>query len=1180
LKSIKFLVTITFLLASTLVWAQSDRGSITGTVKDPTGAVLPDVQVTATNIDTKVENTATTNDLGLYRILNLPIGRYSVVFSRSGFKSYERKGITVAVGEVVPIDMVLEIGAAAETISVVEAAGVLETQTSGNSTDMQSKVVTDLPLSVQGGRSLENFAYAVTPGVEGNNWTSYIGGSAAFTKEVKIDGSSAVAQIGGHIGESSPSMEAVQEFRVETSGIRAEDMRTGGGVFQFALKSGTNQFHGSAFGFLRNEIFNATPWDYGWKKQYYSATDPANASEYAQLYRRPADRQFDYGFSAGGPIIKNKTFIFGAYEKYLMNAFALGGNSQTVPTPAFLQGDFSALLDTSTQYGLDGAGNPIYKGAIFDPNTGNVFPGNIIPTSRFSKVAQQIIPLYQKYYTPGGPGLINNNALTSQNNPWFHQTQFSVKVDHDFSSANRLNGSYILVRRPRTLVDSGGIWSVGTEDGGPLSRARRQNVNSDAIRLQDSHTFTPNVLNVAMFTLNRYWNGSTALNTSYNNWPQTLGFGDTGAKNLPEIDFGKPVNGVGETAIGYNSSGFYVANTYILNDNLSWVRGRHSMKFGAETRWMQMNSISPAGTLGFSFSNMQTGAPGASYAGNVGFGFASFLLGDVSKASEATAFNLYGRRKTLSLYASDDVKLTPKLTMNLDLRWEFNGRYHEKYGHWANFNTDALNPALGIAGVTQYASSGSDSFETKQHYLNFAPHVGAAYQLTPKAVLRASYGIFYSPINLNYWSGVPYGFAPQIRGTNQVAQSLSYGGAFNWDNGYPGQTIPGSADPNYMAWGMVHVDPQSLLPGYIQQWNIGTQYELTPNLRLSASYLGNRGYHLQSGDLTRNQPNLAAYGALIASGHEWDWVSDQASAAAAGVPYPYQGFSNFAGFALAPYPQVAGTWGPLFSVGSPRGNSTYDALEVNVSKRTSHGLSSEMSYTYSRALGDVASGFQETWGVGSVQDIYNLAAERGTVLPYDQTHVLKGYIAYELPFGNGRRFLSDKGTLMNSLVSGWTLSTLLRYNSGLPLQVLSNQYYGMWTDFGYPIYADVNPNASFSRQFNAGSFNPTNPTASGNTYFDPNAFANPAYGQFGNGKAYYSQLRGFGYAEEDAGLMKYFPMGRDGRYKLSLRFEMYNLFNRHYFADPNTSLGSATFGMVTGTTGSPRQGQFGARFQW
>jgi hypothetical protein len=1143
---------VVLIMLASVALAQSDRGSITGTITDTSSAVVTGVEVTATNMATKISTTVTSNELGFYSILNLPTGNYSVLVRKPGFRTYERKGITILVAQVVPIDVVLEVGGATETITVTEEATVLNTQTSDIGDHMTSTIVTDLPITVQGGRSLENFAYAITPGVEGNNWTSFIAGGAAFTKEVKIDGTSAVAQIGGHIGESSPSMEAVQEFQVETSGISAEDARTGGGVFNFALKSGTNKFHGSAFGFLHNEMLNANTWDNNFWRSYNTQLNPSQASTYAQEYRKPTDRQFDYGFSAGGPIIKNKTFIFGAFEKYTQQYFALGTLSQTVPIPAFLTGDFSALLNTSTQYGLDASGNPIYSGAIFDPGTGNVFVGNIIPENRISTVSQKVVALYQKYYTPSVPGLVNNDALTLHNDPFFHQTQFSVKVDHDFTSKNRLSGSYIVVRRPRTLVDSGGIWAVGTQDGGPLSRARQQHVNSDSARASDSHAFTPNVLNVASLTWNRYWNGSEALAAS-GGWPSALGFGSTGVGNMPEMDFGSAVNGVGETAIGYSSSGFYVANTYIVNDNLSWVKGRHTLKFGGESRIMQMNSISPAGTLSFNFSNMQTGAPNATYASAVGFGFASFLLGDVQSASEATAFNLYGRRKTLSLFAQDDVKVTPKLTMNVGLRWDFNGKYHEKYGHWANLNlaTDRI----------EYAKSGSDSFDGKQYYFNFAPHIGAAYQLTSKAVLRASYGIFYSPINLNWWSGVPYGFAPGFRGTNTVPQTSNFSPAFNWDAGYRGQFVPGTLDPNYMAWGMVAMDPHSLEMGNIQQWNAGTEYALTHDLKLTANYIGNRGYHLQSGDLSRNAPTLATYTSLYQSGAAWSYTPV---------------------FDASPWPNVANTWGPLFFINSPKGNSDYNALQISVSKRAAHGVSAEMGYTLSRARGDVSSGFQESWWGGYYEDVHNLSREAQTILPYDQTHILKGYVAWELPFGRGRNFLSGANSFVNAAVSGWTVSTMLHYNSGNPIQygLDSTNYYPGWSDFGYPIYLDVASNADFSRHFDASKFNPANPTAAGNLYFNPKAFANPANGLFGTGRAYYSELRGFGYADEDLGLMKYFSMGQDGRYKLSVRFEMYNMFNRHYFADPSANIGSPLFGYVTGSSGSPREGQFGARFQW
>jgi hypothetical protein len=1149
-----------------LLWAQSDRGTITGTVTDETGAVVPGVEVTAMNVDTGVATSATTNSVGLYTILNLPIGSYSVTFTKAGFKAYQRDGITVAIAQVVEVNGAMQVGAVTESVTVTAEAGILETAQTEVRTTMKSSIVTDLPLSISGGRALEDFAYAIIPAVEGNNWTSHIGGSQAFTKEVLIDGTSAVAQIGGHIGESSPAMEAVQEFTVETSGVRASDGRTGGGVFKFNLKSGTNDFHGSAFGFLRNEVLNANTWQNN------------------NLGReRDSDRQTVYGFSAGGPIIKNKTFIFGTFEKYAQERLVLGQMNKTVPIPAFLDGDFSALLDTDTQLGTDAGGNPIYVGAIVDPQTGLVFPGNVIPSGRISSVSQNIVDIYRTSYQPMVPGaLINNSAITRQNDPWFHQTQLTFKADHNFSPVNRLNGSLIWTERPRILVDQGGVWdpSDPNNTGGPFARSRKQEVTSRSLRMGHNYTFSPTLLNVAGVTYLRYRNPSLASATNTGNWPEILGLGDTGAKNFPSITFGNAVNGISTDRIGYSSSGYYVANTYIANDTLTWVKGRHTAKFGGEIRWMQINSHSGSGTLGFSFTNNQTGAPDQPFASQVGFGFASFLLGEAQSGSMGTPFDLYGRRKSYSLFVQDDWKVNSRLTLTLDLRWEGTGPFREEYGHWANFDKVAINPALGIPGVLDFAEGGSDSFETQRDWKQFAPHIGVAYQVANRVVLRAAYGMFYSPIGINYWGGVPYSFAPGFRGTNEVLANADLSPAFNWDNGYPGVFVPGTQDPTLNLWGPVHINPRSLYSGRSQQWTVGTEFELNKDTRLDFTYMGNRGSRLQSGDFERNQPDASALTRLIQSGNEWSWVWDEGSAAAAGVPYPYAGFSNFAFMALSPYPQVAETWGPLFHVGSPLGSSDYQSFQVALTKRTGRGLATQMSYNLSRTntnMQNSLGGFQELWWAGPLQDVNKLDEEANTIAFYDQTHVFKGYAAWDLPFGNGRRFLANRGGALNALVGGWTLSTAFRYNTGFPLNVNSNNWNPGWDG---PIYADVNTSGDFSRQFDSSAFDFSDTGAAPNRYFNPSLFSNPAWGEFGSGPMYLSQLRGFGRMYEDLGILKNFRFGADERFRVQVRFEFLNLFNRHYFADPDNGIGSPTFGQVINLTGSPREGQFGARFEW
>jgi len=1201
--------TITFgllaqLLMAGFLWAQADRGAITGTVMDPTGAVVPGVQVTATNADTKVQTSATTNDVGLYSILNLPIGRYTVAFSKQGFKTYDRSGITVGIAQVVRLDATLQVGALTESVTVTAEASILETSQTQVGSGMRSQVVTDLPLSISGGRSLESFAYAVVPTVEGDNWTSHIAGSLAFTKEVLIDGTSAVVQIGGHIGESSPTMEAVEEFKVETSGVRAEDGRTGGGAYKFTLKSGTNTFHGSAFGFLHNEVLNANTWESNFRGE-----------------DRARDRQQVYGFSAGGPLIKNKTFAFGAFEKYMQERFVLGSLDKTVPIPDFLDGDFSALLDTNNVLGTDRLGRPVYSGMIYDPATqrtvtaGAVDPvtgltaarsgmvrdgfgfdlltglpitgdANVIPSGRFSSVSSKIVDIFRTSYAPMGPGLVNNSAITRQNDPWFHQTQLTFKADHNFSEKHRLSGHFNWIERPRILVDQGGIWDPKDpgKAGGPLANSRKQEVTSRRFALNQTYNVSPNVLNVLSFTYGRYRNPSYTEASKTQDWPEVLGLGTTGARNFPVITFGNAVNGVWTERIGASWSDFYVSNIYIANEALTWVKGRHTLKFGADIRFMQLSSHASTPYLNFSFDPYQTGAPGEAWQNNVGFGFASFMLGAVNSASQQTPWNLYGRRKTFSVFAQDDFKVNSKLTLTYDLRWEVTFPYHEKYGQWANFDKQAISKSFGVPGTLLFADSGDVSFEKERDWKEFAPHVGVAYQVTPRAVIRGAYGVFYSPIGLNYWFGVPYGFAPGYRGVNRVLQNPDQSPAFDWDSGYPGVFEPPVKDPDFAQWGMVSVNPRSLFAGYVHQWNLGAEFELGRDLRFDVMYTGNRGKRLQSGDLEGNQPDIKALSRLINSWHEWDAVWDAGSAASAGVPYPYPGFGSYAFAALLPYPQVWQNWvwgGPILSVGSPLGKSDYNSLYFSLTKRPTRGLATQLSYTLGSSHGNLQNslgGFQEIWWSGPLQDVTKLDEEAKAPLFYDQKHIVKGYVMYELPFGKGKRFAPDAGGILNAFIGGWTIGSMFRYNSGSPIGVNSNNWYAGWER---PIYAVRNPDGNYQRNFNAANFNYGDPAASGNLYFDPANFSNPAYGDLGTVPMYRSDFRGFGWSNEDVMFLKSFRFAE--RFRVQFRFEMYNIFNRHHFRDPNTNIGNPSdqpFGYVTGIVGSPREGQIGARFEW
>ncbi len=728
-------VALMFVMAAA-AQAQSGSGTISGLVKDESGAAVPGVTVTATNTGTNAVTVATTNNEGLYSLRNLPLGTYSVSFSLTAFTPYTQEGIKIGLAEAVTLDHTLTVGTLQDAVTVTADTALLNTSNPEIGTSMTNEIVTDLPLSVSGGRALENFAYAIVPSVEGNNWESRINGSAPFMKEVVLDGTSAVIQIGGHIGESSPPMEAVEEFTIQTSGIPAEYGRTGGGVFQFSLKSGTNQFRGSVYGFLKNEALNANTW----QNNYLAGSDPENAGE----YERARDRQYVAGASLGGPIIKDQTFFYLAVEEYQQSRFLLGGFSQTVPTERMLGGDFGELLQTgAAPLGTDAAGNPIYPGAIVDPATGTVFPGNVIPQDRFSSVGRQIVDIYRQGYLPQIDRVSQNSALTYYNDPSFKQHQISAKVNHRFSNASVLTSSFIWTQRPRTLVDSGGIWDPNAtgDMGGPLSRARLQDVGTRQFRVSHSWTVSPNVINVANLTYSTFNNPSIA-GTQYQdtNWPTQLGFGDIGKNNFPNIQFGGAVNGVETTRIGYEANSYYKGKTWILSDSLSWVTGKHMFKFGGEYRQQGIDSTTNTGVYSFNFSPDTTGVPGQPWSNQVGFGFASMLLGEVASASQETDGDLFGHRNYLALYAQDDWRLSDNLTLNLGLRWETTGpvageeRPLGRVQHHRDQPGDHGSPARWSTPPV-----GDTTFEGDRDWAQFGPRVGFTY--TPDAEARRPGGL-------------------------------------------------------------------------------------------------------------------------------------------------------------------------------------------------------------------------------------------------------------------------------------------------------------------------------------------------------------------------------------------------------------------------------------------------------
>jgi hypothetical protein len=412
-----------FVVASTVVWAQVDRGTINGTVTDTTTAVLPGVNVTLIETQTGVHYQGdTTNGQGMYRVLNLPVGQYVLTFAKDGFKTYVRSGVTVSMSQNVTLNAKLEIGNRVDSVTVSSDASLLDTQDATLGSTVTGEVLTELPLTADGGRDARNFARSVVatfstvtgPQLGYNN---SVAGSQIVSLSTSVDGTSSDAGIMGIV--NAPGMDSIGQFQVQTSGITAASAQTGGGELMYELKSGNNSFHGSAYGFLANEALNAN----GWDNNYFLSQCAAGDTTCEQNYKRPLDRYHDLGFSSGGPIWKNHTFVFGSYERFRKQNMTYQPDGATVPTANMLTGDFSELLSAVTTDPvtgnpctapcptgqLDASGNPIYYGAIFNPQSpGNVFPGNIIPSGSISTQSKQVLKIFQQDYVPANGNLSDN----------------------------------------------------------------------------------------------------------------------------------------------------------------------------------------------------------------------------------------------------------------------------------------------------------------------------------------------------------------------------------------------------------------------------------------------------------------------------------------------------------------------------------------------------------------------------------------------------------------------------------------------------------------------------------------------------------------------------------------------------------------------------------------------------
>ncbi len=1167
------------LLAGTgLGWAQLNRGSLAGTVADTSGAPVVGARINVLHIGTQAAQSTVSNEAGQYRLASLPVGAYSVTFEMQGFKKLVRTNVEVDAAAVVRVDAALEVGGLTESITVTAEVPKVTTDTPEVAATLGGKEMQALPLIFDGaGRTAENFAYKIMPGISGNTWRSAANGSTAFSKESLLDGATVTTYLAGHMGESHVPVESLQEFKVQTSGMSAEYGRTQGGVFNYVMRSGSNDLHGNAYQGVRNEALNANTF----------------ANNFAGR-PRGKERKLSTVGSIGGPVVlpklyngRNKTFFWTTYERTTERLSGLGNLSNSIPVPEFYEGDFSRLLGAALPQ-TDALGRPVYRGAIYDPSTfrqvaggrwvGDMFPQNRIPAARFSQVSKNINAMASKYIPdakdPDGRYSLQRNSYGPfSSKPDANTFAWTIKGDHNLSSAHRLSGSYLYNAHPR-LRGAGGMWDPTTLDGGDLATTVQQRTKAQSGRLAWDWIASPTVLNHAILSVNRMGNPSRS--TRYD----VDGAAKWGIKNLssqgyPIINWGGgPVYTLANPGqsqfdyTAYNSWGF--ANTTSFN------RGRHFMKAGYDMRGNQLNNR-PGRSPSFTFAARGTAIPNESFSGTtVGYSFASYLLGVVDTASLMDPAVLGGRRRYYALFFQDDFKVNNRLTLQLGLRWEYQAPGTEVADRYASWTPDVKDPISGLGGA--YAFAGSCSYCAGQRYFgvrsfrDFGPRIGFAYRLTSKTTLRGAYGILFEGDLFNGYNPTPLGKAtsPQEGGTYNLNPDpvTPWVGLFNWDAGFPANRyVPPVADPswgNTNRPGMVH--PDYGRSPYIQMWNFNIQRELPWKMVLDLGYIANKGTQLRNGDLMRlNQvpaSALSQYGTNLTKA-----VTNPQEAAAYGIAYPFPGYRGTVAGAIRQYPQLSGT-NTVNVFAAPLGFSTFHSFQAILDKQFSNGLTVYANYVWAKSLTNTEGSFVND-NAGPM-DYFNLRLEKA-VSSDDVPHTFKGLIDYQLPFGKGKRWMAGSGW-KDALAGGWGASAILNYAKGTPLGFAAPS--PMPNGWNGGNRANVAAGAYLVPNFDMNKFEYSTASSPNNTYLNKSLFSAPAALTLGTSAPRLAQIRPFGIVNEDVSLYKNFTIAE--KIKFQLRADFLDVFNRYQLGAPNTDVTNPLFGQITSVNGN-RTVQLGAR---
>ena len=1198
--------------------AQTVFGGITGTITDPTGAV-----VSGANVQAVEETTGTTLDTvstsaGSYRFSQVPIGTFDINVSAQGFQPEKLTGIQVNLQVTTVLNVELKVGTTTTSVTVAADAPQLETESSDVSGTITADQYQKLPLALGGVgafRSPEAFIFLL-PGNTGPGtanspngiFFSKIAGGQDYGAEVLIDGlSQQRSENGSSFDEEAPSVDALQQLTVTEALPSAEYNRTTGGFENFVTKSGTSKFHGYGYEILRNTALDANLWFNGGNRdqQCSGANDTASC---LATFATPVDRKNDYGGTLSGPVWipklyngRDKTFFFFAWEQLKYN---LGATTiTTVPTAQELSGDFSntAIFNPSpaTAAGTNPCdGSTVYKGQIFDPSTTRTvngvecrtaFPGNIIPGG-FSPVAQKILA----YFPAPTNGNVFNNFSYSSTAP-IENTTLTVRIDTSITSKLKLWSSY-------SSRDNNRISGAPQYLPYPIDYATwKQDFETHFWRLGLDYVIAPNLLNHFIIGSNRSNSINFAEPALQNkNWLGLLGIGNAVSKNFPVVTNGFTAQE------GMPNNGDNIDNGLRLIDSISWQKGRHSLTFGTDIRYQQyspINNNSPS----IGFGSGQTAA--SPNLGETGNGLASELLGLATGGGQ----NVYAHQSRwiswyYSGYVQDDWKVSRNLTLNLGLNYSVDVPRNEAINYTSEFSYTANDPEYGVPGALIFGTTctGCNKKWADTYFKDFAPRVGFAYTppwLSGKTVLRGGAGILYGPLQYDDFGGSMnsgYKSNPSFNSNNGFDPS------FVIDAGYPAFPAPPNLDPGQFNGQPVsgsYIAPKAGRPAAVYDYNMQVQQEVAKDLILSIGYVGSEAQNLQANNQNLNNIPYQdiALGNLLGTN-----VANNPY----GVASPFPGFYSLWGNnvpiqrALRPFPQYDYIDSGCCLEAS--GHSSYNALLASLSRRYRDGLSLQVSYTFAKNINDTDSALPNTNpGQPQVQNPADLHQEKAiSIQDIRNTFVLAP--VYELPFGRGKQFLNSGPATY--VVGGWQIGAILRYQDGQPMAFCCTQGIPGWQNATrYNLVPGV-PIKSAVYQSGWKKIQPFN-TANGsdpniNSFFNgANTSSALAYTQGGAQPAFIDQVAAVNalpagspvpytlgdtprvtnirmppWLNEDISVLKDIPIHEN--IKFELKFEFLNAFNRHLFGSPDDNPADFTFGIPTYQANSPRAIQVTGRISF